>query len=66
MNLIKINFLVIIRSGGNTNNPIRVYPQITIGLKCLLLYPNLKGDKRKFKLVSVQKWDTPSNLLEIS
>jgi hypothetical protein len=36
-----------------------VYPKITVSLKFLLFYPNPKGDKRNFKLVSVQKWDTP-------
>jgi hypothetical protein len=66
MNLIKINFLAIIRSSGNTNNPKGVYPKITNSLKFLLLYLNPKVDKRNFKLVSVQKWETLSNILEIS
>jgi phage pi2 protein 07 len=37
----------------------RVYPKITVSQKFLLFYPNPKGDKRNFKLVPVQKWDTP-------
>jgi hypothetical protein len=37
----------------------RAYPKITVSLKFLLFYPNPKGDKRNFKSVSVQKWDTP-------
>jgi hypothetical protein len=37
-----------------------VYPKIAVSLKFLLFYPNPKGDKRNFKLVSVQIWDTPN------
>jgi hypothetical protein len=46
-----------------TNQNVRIweYLKITISLKFLLLYPNPKGDKRNFKLVSVQKWDAPKN-----
>ncbi len=33
-------------------------PQITLTLKFLLFYPDPKGDKMNFKLVSVEKWDT--------
>ena len=29
-----------------------------LSLKFLLFYPDPKGDKMNFKLVSVQKWDT--------
>jgi hypothetical protein len=35
-----------------------VYPKITINLKFLLFYPYPKVDKRNFKLVSVQNWNT--------
>jgi hypothetical protein len=40
-----------------------VYPKITVNLKFLLFYPNPKGDKRNFKLVSVQKGDTLTRIL---
>jgi len=33
-------------------------PQITLTLKFLLFYPDPKGDKMNFKLVSVDKRDT--------
>jgi hypothetical protein len=36
-----------------------VYPKITVSLKFLLFYSNPKGDKRNFKLVPMQKWNTP-------
>jgi hypothetical protein len=32
-----------------------VYSKITVSPKFLLFYPNPKGDKRNFKLVSEQK-----------
>jgi hypothetical protein len=38
-----------------------MYPKIAVSLEFLLFYPNPKGDKRNFKLVSVQKRDTPKN-----
>jgi hypothetical protein len=44
---------------GDMYHFIWVYPKITVSLKFLLFYPNPKGDKRNFKLVPVQKWDTP-------
>jgi hypothetical protein len=42
------------------SNPfIWVYPKIAVSLQFLLFYPNPKGDKRNYTLVSVQKWDKP-------
>jgi hypothetical protein len=54
--LLKINSLV---TAFFANQFIWVYPKIAVSLKLLLFYPNPKGDKRNFKMDSLQKWDTP-------
>jgi hypothetical protein len=39
-----------------------VYCKIILSLQFLLFYPDPKGDKMNFKIVSVKKWVTPKLL----